>query len=61
VDIPNVDNIQGMLLILNKLYWKLPAIYTNSILTEAADLPNFNGSFKFDKKIEEVIFISNKV
>jgi hypothetical protein len=41
----NEDEINGMLVTLNKIYWKIPVEYADYIVAEASDIPELNGKF----------------
>lgn len=48
--------IRGMLLVLNKVYWKIPKEWAEYAIAEASDIPGMNGHFAFDPKKEAVVF-----
>jgi hypothetical protein len=39
---------KGMLLVLNRIFWKLPKEWASRILVEASDLPGFKWYFVFE-------------
>ena len=49
--------IDGMLIVLNKLYWKLPVEHARFIIAEASDLPGLNGHFEIIGDME-IIFVN---
>lgn len=49
--------IEGMLLVLNKVWWKIPKQWAEYMLAEASDLSSITGGyFMFDYNKEKVIF-----
>lgn len=51
------EQIRGMLLVLNKIWWKIPKEWAEYAMAEASDLSSVTGGhFKFDKKKERVVF-----
>lgn len=50
------DQIEGMLIILNKLYPKLKVEDAKYIIAEASDLPNLSGKFIVDENTLEISF-----
>jgi hypothetical protein len=52
------DEINGMLIILNKIYWKIPIKYAEYLLAEAADIPELNG--RFFRLNDEIVFRNDK-
>jgi len=55
------EHIRGMLLVLNKVWWKIPRKWAEYMVDEASDMSSITGGrFEFDKKKERVVFIKRR-
>lgn len=53
------DQINGMLILLNKLYWKLPEKQARYIIAKANDLPGLYGHFVMNNDEDKIIYVTN--
>lgn len=53
--------IRGMLLVLNKVWWKIPKTWAEYAVAEASDLSKVTGGyFVFNPKREQVVFVKGR-